>query len=305
MKPYSQDLCEQIIKAYRNGEGSMRDIAKRFMVSLNFVWLLWQRYLSTGSVDPKPHRGGRPSVMTELRLLELRGLVEAQNDATLEELRDRFRQATGVSVSVGTISLALKKLGLSRKKKTFHATERETDPEIVREREEHLEKVPEMDVQHLVFVDEFGINLGMAREHGRVPVGERAEGHRPRDAGGNATVIGALNIRGIVAPLMFPGAVNGKMFETYVEKILAPELKPGDVVLFDNLSSHKSSPIESILNKVGATSQRLPRYSPDPSPIENSISKIKADLRKFAARSYEALVDAVRKALDNIRDVPR
>lgn len=300
MKPYSKDLCERIIKAYWNGEGSIRDIAKRFMVSPNFVWLLLQRHLSTGSVDPKPHRGGRPSVMTELRLLELRELVEAQNDATLEELRDRFQQATGVSVSVGTISLALKKLGLSRKKKTFHATERETDPEIVQEREAYIERIPEMDAQHLVFVDEFGINLGMAREYGRAPVGERAEGRRPYNAGGNVTVIGALNAQGAIAPLMFPGAVNGKIFEAYVEQILAPELKPGDTVLFDNLSSHKSPNIESILNRVGATSQWLPRYSPELSPVENSISKIKTELRKLAARSYEALVDAVKKALDNI-----
>jgi transposase len=164
MKPYSSDLCEKIIQAYRNGDSSLRDIAKRFLVSLNFVWLLWQRYLTTGSVEPKPPAGGQVSVMTKERLSVLRDLVEEQNDATLKELQEKFRQQTGLSVSSGTISKALKKLKLPRKKKTFHATERENDPKIIQEREKYIQEMPGMDTQHLVIIDEFGVNLGFARE---------------------------------------------------------------------------------------------------------------------------------------------
>ncbi len=99
MKPYSCGFREKIIAAYRHGQGSLRKIAKRFSVSTATVWLLWQRYLATGSVNPKPHTGGRDSVMTPYRLEVLRGLVKEKNDSTLEELRDKFHEATGLHMS--------------------------------------------------------------------------------------------------------------------------------------------------------------------------------------------------------------
>lgn len=298
MKAYSDDLRKKIIQAYLNKEGSLRDLAERFSVSLNFVWLLWERYRLTGSVRPKPHAGGHVSVMDNDRLSVLRDLVREQNDATLAELRDRFHQKTGLHVSIVTISLALKKLGLSRKKKTFHATERTNDPDIIEERVEFRQEMPEMDAQHLVFLDETGTNLGMARDYGWAPVGCRAEGHRPFNPGQNITLIGGLNTSGIIAPLMFPGSLNGDVFKSYVKKVLVPELRPGDTVLLDNLSSHKVRGIEDILAQAGAKLRFLPRYSPELSPIENAWSKIKAELRKAVARSYGSLVDAVKQALE-------
>ena len=297
MKAYSDDLRKKIVQAYLNKEGSFRDLAERFSVSLNFVWLLWKRYQATGSVRPKPHAGGQVSVMDKDRLSILRDLVRQQNDATLPELQEQFRQQTGLQVSTGTLSLALKKLGLSRKKKTFHATERINDPEIIEERAEFRREMPKMDAQHIVFIDETGTNLGMAREYGWAPVGCRAEGRRPFNPGQNTTLIGGLNACGMVAPFMFPGSLNGNVFKTYVEKVLVPELRPGDIVLLDNLSSHKVRGIEGILARAGAKLKFLPRYSPEFSPIENAWSKIKAELRKAAARSYESLVDAVKQAL--------
>jgi len=302
MRPYSNDLRERIIRAYRIGDSSLRDIAKRFMVSLNFVWLLWQQYLTTGSIDPKPHAGGQASVMTPERLEDLRDLVKEQNDATLEELKEKFRQKTGISVSNGTISRALKKLNLTRKKKTFHATERENNPEIIKERDDYIQEMPSMDVQHLVFIDEFGVNQGMAREYGRAPSGHRAEGHRPCNPGQNVTVIGGMNCQGIVAPFMFTGSLNGEIFKSYIKNVLVPELRPGDTVICDNLSSHKIAGIQQILkeSEAKANLKFLPPYSPDLSPFENAVSKIKGELRTIAARSYEPLVDAVKQALGTI-----
>lgn len=300
MKPYSCDLRQKVLDAYRNGEGSIRDIAERFSVSPSFVWLLLQRYYSTGAVCPKPHTGGRVSVMTPHRLEILRCLVEEKNDSTLAELRDGFHRATGILVSCGTISMSLKKLGFSRKKKTFHATEMENGPDIVEERIEFIGGMPARDAQHLVFVDEFGINLGMEREYARAEVGQRAEGHRPCDRGGNVTAIVGLSLRGIIAALMFPGGVNGGIFKTYISKLLLPELKPGDVVLMDNVSSHKVDGIQQQLEGVGARLDFLPRYSPDLSPVENAISKIKQRLKGIAARTYEELVDAMKQAIEEV-----
>lgn len=297
MKPYSDDLRKKIVHAYLNKEGSFRDLAERFSVSLNFVWLLWKRYQATGSVRPKAHAGGQVSAMDKDRLSILRDLVRQQNDATLAELQEQFRQKTGLQVSTGTLSIALKKLGLSRKKKTFHATERTNDPDIVEERAEFRQEMPKMDAQHIVFIDETGVNLGMAREYAWAPVGCRAEGHRPFNPGQNITLIGGLNSCGIIAPFMFPGSLDGNVFRTYVERVLVPELRPGDTVLLDNLSSHKASGIKDILARAGAALKFLPRYSPEFSPIEKTWSKIKTDLRTAATRSYESLVEAIKQAL--------
>jgi transposase len=300
MRPYSNDLREKIIQAYQNGEGSLRGIAKRFLVSLNFVWLLFLRFRETGSVDPKPHAGGHPPVMTQECLAILQELVERENDATLLELREQFRQKTGVRISRETIARALRKLRLTRKKKTFHATERENDPEIVAEREAFIQAIPEMDAQHLGVIDECGINLGMARAYGRAVQGCRAEAHRPADRGGNVTLIATLTSQGVIAPFMIPGSLNGEVFKIYVEQVLLPELALGDTVLLDNLSVHKVQGIADLLANRQAKMEFLPRYSPELSPIELVWSKIKADLCKAAVRTYDELVRAVKEALNKV-----
>jgi transposase len=236
--------------------------------------------------------------MDPAHLAILRDLVRQHNDATLAELRDQFHEQTGLHVSTGTLCLALKKLNISRKKKTFHASERKNDPEIVEERAEFRQEMPNLDVQHLVFIDETGTNLSMARDYGWAPVGCRAEAHRPFNPGQNITLIGGLNSGGMIAPFMIPGSLDGAVFKTYVENVLVPELHPGDIILLDHLSSHKVDGIEDILAQVGAKLKFLPRYSPEFSPIENAWSKLKSELRKAAARSYDALVGAVKQALD-------
>ena len=156
-----------------------------------------------------------------------------------------------------------------------------------------------MDAQNLVIIDKFGVNLGFSREYGRASPGQRAVGHRPCNTGGNVTVVAGLSRHGIIAPLIFPGASNGEIFKNYVEKVLAPELAPGDTALMDNLSAHKGQGIEDIFKASRITLKFLPPYSPDLSPMEQAISKIKGELRKMAARSYELLVDAVKQALDD------
>lgn len=300
MKPYSNDLRQKVIQAYQKQEGSLRSIAKRFKVSLNFVWLLVQRYLNTDSVDPKPHGGGHPLTLTAERLAILRELVEQQNDATLLELCDKFQQRTGIRVSRETIARGLRRLHITRKKKTFHATEREKDPDIIKERQSFIQAMPEKDVQHLVVIDEGSITLGMARDYGRAPKGRRAEGHRPSDRGGNVTLIAALDSQGVIAPLMIPGSLNGEAFKTYLDHVLLPNLAPGNTLLLDNLSVHKARGIEDLAARRQVKLEFLPRYSPDLSPIELAWSKIKADLGKTAARTYDDLVTAVREALNKI-----
>jgi transposase len=130
MKPYSNELRQKVIDAYYNAEGSLRKLAARFSVSLNFVWLLLERFRQTGCVDPKPHGGGQPPKIQGEDLDTLQRLVERHNNATLPERRDLFVRHTGVRVSASAISRALKRLHITRKKIDYHASERDQDPKI-------------------------------------------------------------------------------------------------------------------------------------------------------------------------------
>src|SRR5712671_789383 len=229
MTPYSQDLRKRILETVQRGDGSLRQIARRFLVSVSFVTRLLRLHRGTGSLEPKPHGGGNPAVLGPEDLERLRELVGQQPDATLEELRQRL----GASCSTMTISRALRKLGLPRKKKVPRAQEQDR-PEVQEQRREFCEGLAGTDPRRLVFVDECGANTAMTRTHGRAPVGQRVYATTPGhwDA---ITLTCGLRLSGVTAALAFPGATNTDMFENYVADVLVPELKPGNVVIWDNL----------------------------------------------------------------------
>jgi transposase len=137
----------------------------------------------------------------------------------------------------------------------------------------------------------------MTRTHARTPVGERAVDAVPKNWGDNVTVTAALTLDGIVAPMMLYGAMTARAFEAYVEQCLAPELRPGDVVVLDKLTAHKTNRVRELVEATGARLAYLPGYSPDFNPIEHAWSKLKALLRKVGARTLRKLRNALRWAL--------
>src|ERR1044071_761351 len=148
MTPYSQDLRQRILETIQRGDGSVRQIARRFLVSVSFVTRLLQLHRSTGSLQPRPHGGGNPAVLTPEDLEALRELIRQQPDATLQECRRRL----GLSCSTMTISRALRDLGLPRKKKIPRAEEQDR-PDIQERRREFCEELAGVDPRRLVFVD--------------------------------------------------------------------------------------------------------------------------------------------------------
>jgi transposase len=160
-------------------------------------------------------------------------------------------------------------------------------------------------VRRLWFIDEFGIHLGMTRSSARSPRGERAAVVEPVRTGPNISVISALTWQGVHAPLMLEGAIDGEVLELYAERFLVPELRPGDIVLWDNVPTHKNSHVIALIEAAGARVQPLPAYSPDLDPIEECISKIKAFLRKTKAETVPALRRALKDALAQVtlRDI--
>ena len=138
----------------------------------------------------------------------------------------------------------------------------------------------------------------MARAHGRCPKGERLRMGFPHGHWKTNTFVGALTMRGMIAPFVLSGAINRDAFEAYVEKVLVPELRPGDIVVMDNLSSHKGPRTRALIEAAGASLLFLPPYSPDFNPIENAFAKLKALLRKAATRTVEALWAAIGRLTD-------
>ena len=294
MQPLSNDLRKRILEAVDNNEGSRRKLAARFKVNTATITKLLRLRRETGSFEPRPHAGGVTPTLDGDALERLRELVEATPDATLEALR----QAMGVSGSRMIICRALRKLGLTRKKKSVHAAERDT-PAVREERREFADDVEPIEPRRLVFVDETGVTTAMTPAYGRAPKGERVEASAPA-SWESVTLIAAMGADGVRAPLALPGAVNAPTFLAYVERVLVPALRRGDVVVFDNLSSHLLPGVFEAIERVGANVLPLPPYSPDFNPIEEMFSKLKEFLRRVGARAREHLYDAIG---DGLREV--
>src|SRR3954463_2207623 len=294
MQPLSNDLRERILKAVDNQEGSRRKLAARFFVNPSTINRLLQLRRQTGPFDPRPHAGGVTPTLDHDALERLRALVEEAPDATLESLRQKL----GVSGSVMIICRALQKLGLPLKKKSEHASERDT-PEVRRKRRSFRRKVKTIEPGRLVFVDETGVTTAMTPTRGRAPRGERVEASTPA-SWESVTVIAAMGLEGVRAPLAFPGSVNAATFESYVEQVLVPALRRGDVVVFDNLTSHLTAAVFEAIGRAGASVLPLPPYSPDFTPIEEMFSKFKEFLRRIGARAREHLYDAIGEGLREV-----
>jgi transposase len=294
MQPLSNDLRKRILEAVDNKEGSRRKLAARFKVNTATITKLLRLRRETGSYEPRPQGGGVAPTLDGDALERLRALVEETPDATLEALRQKM----GVSGSRMIICRALQKLGLPLKKKTSHASERDT-PEVQEERREFGEEVGQIEPKRLVFVDETGVTTAMTPAYGRAPRGERVEAPAPA-SWESVTVIAAMGLDGVRAPLAFPGAVNAPTFLAYVEQVLVPALRRGDVVVFDNLTSHLSPGVFEAIERAGAVVLPLPPYSPDFTPIEEMFSKFKGFLRRVGARAKEHLYDAIAEGLREV-----
>lgn len=154
--------------------------------------------------------------------------------------------------------------------------------------------------ESLVFVDEMGVHTALAPTYGYAPKGERLRLSVPRNRGKNTTLLSSMTAGGMGPSLAVEGATTAQVFETYVEKVLAPTLQAGQVVVMDNLGAHKPKRVRKLIEERGCELLYLPAYSPDLNPIEEAFSKIKSLLRKAAARSKEALVEAMGAALSAV-----
>jgi transposase len=288
---YSEDLRKKIIDALRRGMGKSQ-AARTFSVSLSSV----KRYAKMAdegrSLAPKKRPGSKPKTDQNARRL-LEADLQERPAATLSERREFLERICGVRVSDSTISRLLKRMGFTRKKRTLGASERD---EWLRAAWRVLVSQT-LDAGCLVFVDEMGANTSLAPLHSCSRCGERARLKAPRNRGKNTTLLASISSEGMGSTLVVQGGTTKVVFEAYIEQVLAPSLRPGQVVVMDNLSAHKGKEVRQLIEQRGCEVLFLPPYSPDYNPIEEAFSKIKGLLRKAQARTREDLLEALGQAI--------
>jgi len=186
--------------------------------------------------------------------------------------------------------------GRDGEKKTGHASEQER-ADVREAREAWFEEQPDLDPERLIFIDETGLNTKLARLRGRCRRGERLFASIPHGHWRTTTFVAGLRLGGLDAPMLLDGAMNGDAFLAYVRQVLAPTLRPGDIVVMDNLGCHKGAEVRKAIEAAGAELRFLPPYSPDFNPIEHAFAKLKALLRKAATRTRDALWQAIGRIL--------
>ena len=201
----------------------------------------------------------------------------------------------GLSSQSSDDGTRLAKIGLDAQKKTFGAVERDEAERLL-----FRDVASTLKVEKIKVVDESSTHLGMTPLYARAPCGQRAYAKSRRNYGKNMTLLSALHLGGMQAPMVIEGATTTAVFEAYVEQLLTPLLEPDDVVILDNLAAHKSDKVRSLIQAKGAHLLFLPAYSPDLSPIEHAFWKIKQALRRAKAQTVDTLMDAIAQALDAV-----
>lgn len=188
---------------------------------------------------------------------------------------------------------------MSAKKKSLHAAEQDR-PDVKVRRNDWREKTVHMDLRRLVFLDESGAKTNMTRLYGRSFDGQRVADATPHGHWCTTTMLSSIRLDGSTAAMVVEGPADAAVFRAYVEHVLVPSLRPGDILVMDNLAPHKNPAVAEAIEAAGAEVWLLPPYSPDFNPIEKMWSKIKAFLRKIKARTKDALMDAIAAALRTI-----
>ncbi len=189
--------------------------------------------------------------------------------------------------------------GTAAEKKSLYAQEQDSEQNQIR-RQAWREALSGIDARRLLFLDESGVTTEMTRRYGRAFGGQRVREANPAGHWKTLTLLGAMSVEGLVAAMTVEAPTDREVFLAYLEQVLCPRLQPGNVVVMDNLSSHKVAGVRELIEAAGAELLYLPPYSPDFNPIEQCWSKLKQALRSAKARSVDALQQALSEAIPTI-----
>jgi len=273
---------------------SCRATAALFGVSVASVVKWAQRFRATGSVAASKMGGWRPLLLKSERDWLLARIAE-KPDLTLRAVMAELA-ARGTPASYGAVWRFFAREGITLKK-SLHASEQDR-ADVARRRVRWKAYQGRLDPKRLVFIDETWAKTNMTRRHGRCARGARLVAKVPHGRWRTLTFLAALRCDRIAAPCVIDGPINGISFRAYVEQFLVPTLTAGDIVIMDNLGSHKGQAVRRLIRAAGAKLFFLPRYSPDLNPIEQVFSKLKTLLRKADPRTAVATWKQIGKLLD-------
>ena len=291
-KPYPMAFRKRVVAAVEGGL-SRNQAAKRFGIGISTAIAWMNRLRATGSVVPGQMGGHKPKAISGAHREWLLQRIK-DGDFTIRGLVAELGER-GLKTNYGSVWEFVHAEKLSFKKSVV-AGERDR-PDVARRRAQWTKYQKNVDPERLVFIDETWTRTDMAPLRGWAPRGQRLVGKVPHGRWKTMTFLAALRHDRIDAPWLLEGPIDGESFRLYVEKVLVPTLRPGDIVIMDNLGSHKGKAVRQLIRSVGAKLFFLPKYSPDLNPIEQVFAKLKHLLRKAAARTVEAVCAAIGETL--------
>ena len=293
--PYSIDLRWRVVDTFHTG-CSTRDTGATFVVGPSTV-SRWNATLrDTGTLMPKKCGGSiSPLEKHQDVIFEM---LESAPDLTLREMV-LYLKAKHIKTSKSSVGRFFERHEITLKKKTVYASEQRRE-DVVLARKKWKKSQPKRDASNMVFVDETSVNTAMARTHGRAKRGKRVFDFAPNGHRKSFTLVAGLTTKGIVAPIIVDGALNGEGFLAYASGPLSKSIKKGQTVVMDNCATHKVAGVREAIQKRGATLEFVPPYSPDLNPIEMVFGKLKGELRRAEERTVDALTEKVGTVLKKI-----
>ncbi len=274
---YSVDLRERAVAFVLNG-GTRNAACTIFQIGENTLYRWLRQHRKMGHVVPKVRGKTAPRKLADAELLSY---VDEHQDATLAEIGEHF------AVSAVAVWKACQRLAITRKKTVLY---RERNEQARRQFQKELER---LEPETLGYLDESGVDASLHRPYGRAPRGTKVMGEVSGTRAHRMSLIAALNGSHLLAPMRFEGYCDTQVFNAWLEQVFLPELKPGQTVIMDNASFHKSLRTSDLITRKGCMLKFLPTYSPDLNPIEHHWAILKARLRKIMA-----LLQSLELALD-------
>ena len=279
-----------ILEGYDKGI-SVKELAKCFSVNTCSIYRLLKRRNETGSYETQTNLRGKKPKLSDVDHQHILSLLEKQPDITCLEIIETL----DLPVSIDTVWRFLQEAGYRRKKKSLHASEQER-PRCGAEEKRRNGLISGFKASDLVSLDESGCNTDMTRRYAYSLGGSRAVDSAPLSKPKNTTILPSIQLDGTLRYTTFSGGTTVERFKRYLETDLLPHLNGNSVLIMDNMKSHHARAVRNLLDSSEVRCIYLPPYSPDLNPIEKLWSKVKSFLRKFKARTLDALPNAIQCA---------
>jgi len=293
MKAYSHDLRQRILNYSLTHP--LRETARIFQVSPSTVQALRRLFCETGALEPRPPGAARPRAVSAEGELFLQSLLCDTVDLTLAELCERYTATYGVPVSLATLHATLKRLKLTRKRKTTYDPKQNT-PETQADTDRYHQQVDSIPLDQRLYLDETGSRLNMTLPYGRAPQGERVVDEKPVSPGETVNVVAVLSQEGLEGQFCYQGELTAQRFVAYLQVYLLPLLLTGNkTLILDPHPVHRAHLVQAFLEQHHIRYLYLPPYSPELNPIEEAWSKCKQFLKRFKARTLDRLLEALRQ----------